>query len=205
MHSFSTIRWARYETARIHRRVQIANAWKGYCLLGSHIPDESHLLDVGCGSGYLGYFFQQYKRCSVVGVDIQNWLAQGVEPAFALADGRHLPFSRKSTDAVILSYILHHTPHKEMVIADACRVARHLVAILEDVPESRLDTVLQRLHYRFSPWSDNSETLCKACRHDEWMDLLSKFNARIQTFCLGRFAREPWLPMSRRAYLLYLT
>src|SRR5690242_140232 len=61
--------------------------------------DETRLLDIGAGAGYIGNYFR--NRCrSVVVVDRERNLAPEIDLEFYRADGIRLPFDNESFDLI---------------------------------------------------------------------------------------------------------
>jgi ubiquinone/menaquinone biosynthesis C-methylase UbiE len=108
-----------------------------------HLEAGMDVLDLGSGTGR-----------------ISRWLARraGIRPTLAdvvefgnrvggyryvrLEDPFRLPFEDRSFDAVLMLFVLHHVvawPDQERLVAEAARVARSRVVVIEDTPTSALD------------------------------------------------------------------
>ena len=78
-------------------------------LVRPHLTNESSLLGVGCGSGWVAATLAHQVSCPISTVDIGDF--RQVETAdFHVFDGLRLPFPDKQFDVVLFSFVLHHVP-----------------------------------------------------------------------------------------------
>ena len=105
------------------------------------------VLDVGTGAGFVARDLG--ARRPVAAVDIVD-VRRAEVPDFRLWDGLTLPFDRGAFDALLFVFVLHHVPdeRKAAVIAEARRVARRRILVLEDTPRMSLDWLVAELHGR---------------------------------------------------------
>lgn len=89
----------------------------------------SACLDVGGAEGHVTEALQATCRGWVVDPEAHR-------PGDVAACGEKLPFAANAVDTVLLSFVLHHTHDPRGVLAEALRVARHRVVILESVPRT---------------------------------------------------------------------
>jgi ubiquinone/menaquinone biosynthesis C-methylase UbiE len=73
------------------------------------IKEDSHILEVGCGTGVITAELNSFTKIKPIGMDIdlprvQQAAALHPEPAFACADGYALPFPSNSIDLVFSHY-----------------------------------------------------------------------------------------------------
>jgi SAM-dependent methyltransferase len=95
----------------------------------------ARVLDVGAGTGIFAEAFAG-QGLEVVGIDPNSELlsiARGHAPHASFLEGiaEKLPFEDKSFDLVFLGHVLHETDDRHAALAEARRVARLRVAILE--------------------------------------------------------------------------
>lgn len=124
------------------------------------IPGEK-FLDLGCGTGHVGKYVYLNNDQKVTLVDVcpkwgyvGEWLF-GMPCAKALAnqhglpytvyDGLKLPFDDGEFDTVALIAVLHHASNSGAVLAEATRVARRQLIILEDTPNTKTEKRLNRI------------------------------------------------------------
>jgi ubiquinone/menaquinone biosynthesis C-methylase UbiE len=97
------------------------------------------VLDVGTGTGLFAEAFAKAPTGSlkrVAGVDVRaDFLAQARDYAFGVdfreASAEDLPFADGSFDLVFLGHILHEARDPARALAEARRVAKHRVVLLE--------------------------------------------------------------------------
>ena len=96
-------------------------------------PDNARVLEVGCGTGVLTRTLARRPGVgSVVGVDPAPFLLERARKlagdlanvTFEEADGRALPFTDETFDAVVFDSTLSHVPGPERALAEAFRVLR---------------------------------------------------------------------------------
>jgi ubiquinone/menaquinone biosynthesis C-methylase UbiE len=111
-----------------------------------HLRAGMEVLDLGSGTGRISRWLARR-------VGIRPMLADVVEfgnrveglPYVRLEDPLRLPFDDRSFDAVMVLFVLHHVEawdDQERLVAEAARVARRRVVIIEDTPTSPVDRAL---------------------------------------------------------------
>lgn len=96
-----------------------------------YLPEEGNVLDLGCGRGDLTMALKAARpQVSFTGLDV---LPHPVRAGVALAvyDGEHVPYGDASFDWVMLITVLHHTDDYRLLLAEARRVARKGIIILD--------------------------------------------------------------------------
>lgn len=122
------------EKLRSKDRIQILEVDRVVELSLEDIQANS-ILDVGTGSAVFAEAFAK-KNLTVSGVDINEKMieaAQKFVPAakFKVGKAEQLPFSEDEFDVVFLGHVLHEAESIEEVLAEAKRVAKQRVIILE--------------------------------------------------------------------------
>jgi ubiquinone/menaquinone biosynthesis C-methylase UbiE len=112
--------------------------------IARHVTRGSDVLDVGCGDLRIGRALQQQTGARVQGVDVVD--QNCTDLPFRLYDGVRLPFADGSFDLVLFSFVLHHSEDQDTLLAEARRVSRSEVILLEDFYESSLGRVMTRAH-----------------------------------------------------------
>jgi ubiquinone/menaquinone biosynthesis C-methylase UbiE len=102
-------------------------------LTDAALPEGARVLEVGCGTGAITRFLAEWPGVrEAIGVDPSpvfvrraRELARGSgRLRFAVADGRGLPFSERSFDAVVLHTLLCHVREPDAVLREAMRILR---------------------------------------------------------------------------------
>lgn len=146
-------------------------------LIGGFLNDSKTILDIGTGSGGFAYFLSQ-KNFKVTPVDVVDKTVQNhIDPI--IYDGLHLPFEDKSFDASMLITVLHHCPNPEQVFAEAVRVSKTKIIVLEDVYSNKImkrltwfmDSLVN-MEFRGHPHSNKSDA--------QWEALFKKHNLKVK-------------------------
>jgi SAM-dependent methyltransferase len=119
--------------------------------LASLLPRGASVLDVGCGDGTIASLILQHRPdISIRGIDIlvRPETKVPVEPF----DGKQLPYGDKCFDVVSFIDVLHHTDDPTVLLKEATRVARMVVALKDHA----MDGVLAYQTLRFMDWVGNS-------------------------------------------------
>ncbi len=114
---------------RAERKLVAIEDW-----LPTELPSMK-LLDLGCGEGYVGLAAAQKFGANVVLADVIPM--NRTDLPWVEIDGRTVPFSDDSFDAVILYFVLHHAEDPKAVLGEAARVSRGSVIVVESVFETK--------------------------------------------------------------------
>lgn len=101
-----------------------------------HFPPAAHVLDVGCGTAWLGDCFPNY-----IGVDsspeaVQAAVDRGLRVALAdIADS--LPFEDEQFDGVVLKDVLEHLLNPVVVVREAYRVLKPGGCLFASSPDAQ--------------------------------------------------------------------
>ncbi len=133
------------------------------------LDDESTILDVGCGKGFMLHdFAQALPGVNLKGVDISDYAIanamETVKPFIVKADAKELPFEDKSFDLVISINTIHNLPIEECkkALTEIQRVSRRDSFVTVDAyrtPEEKK---------RMDAWNLTAQTYMHV---DEWKKL----------------------------------
>jgi ubiquinone/menaquinone biosynthesis C-methylase UbiE len=118
-------------SAERRERLQIDRV-VGYCLAASSVET---VLDVGTGTGLFAEAFQaqglkvRAVDCNQTIHDAAASLVPGVD--FRQASAEKLPFDKGQFDLVFMGHLLHETDDAAAAMAEAFRVSRRRLAVLE--------------------------------------------------------------------------
>src|SRR6266516_2847079 len=109
-----------------------------------HLRRGQPVLDLGAGTGRVSGWLARKTGALPVLADVVDYGNRRRDlPFLRMGDPCHVPADDRSFDVVMLLFALHHNPYEAQgkVLAEAARLARRLVIVMEDTPMSRLDHV----------------------------------------------------------------
>jgi ubiquinone/menaquinone biosynthesis C-methylase UbiE len=108
-----------------------------------HLEAGMDVLDLGSGTGRISRWLARRVGIHPTLADVVDFGNRvGGFPYVRLEDPLRLPFDDRSFDAVMMLFVLHHVAEwndQERLVAEAARVARRRVVIIEDTPTSAVD------------------------------------------------------------------
>lgn len=111
--------------------------------LAPHLERGMEVLDLGAGTGRISRWLAARAGIRPTLADVTEFDNRSAEFRYVrLEDPVSLPFPDGSFDAVLLLFVLHHIPawsDQERVVAEAARVTRRRILLIEDTPSSRLE------------------------------------------------------------------
>lgn len=137
------------------------------------LPGES-VLDYGAGTGLV-------SRWLAARAGIRPTLAELVEyrnrrrefPFLQMDDPFRVPAEDGSFDSVLLLFALHHNPYEAQgkVLAEAARLARRRLIVIEDTPMNRLDHVCNVFWDKVLNLRHGVPTPCTFRSAEEWQTI----------------------------------
>jgi SAM-dependent methyltransferase len=173
-------------------------------LLEPQLSGCGSFLDVGCGAGYVARDLAGHFPGEIATVDFRDCRAAET-PGFTTFDGIHLPFADDRFDLVALSFVLHHVPDvlKPLLLAEARRVARRRIFVLEDTPVSLLDRLVSWRHGRRFRRKIGSRADFGFLTADGWVRLFELLELRpTEVRTLSRWCRSYSQPFARTAFVI---
>jgi ubiquinone/menaquinone biosynthesis C-methylase UbiE len=104
--------------------------------VGSWLPAEGPLLDLGSGTGHLSARLERELGLEVVTADVSDMHVVG-RPPVLIGDGV-LPFEEGTFTAALLFFMLAYPNDPAAVLAEAARVTRGPIIIVQSVHSDRL-------------------------------------------------------------------
>ncbi|QLL09620.1 class I SAM-dependent methyltransferase [Mycobacterium vicinigordonae] len=170
-------------------------------MLGGLVSRGETVLDVGCETGHLCMYLADMYGVTATGIDVHD--ARTIPIDFQVFDGRSIPFEDNSFDSVVLSFVLHHCNDPMALIKECRRVARRTIIAFEDLPETRVEKMMTKVHiglfklaYRLEPagdyrtaleWlGDNSTEMVETPLPLDWFDVLYRVPHVMLTYQLGK-------------------
>lgn len=100
------------------------------------LPTEGRVLDLGSGTGHLSARLERELGLEVVTADVSDIHVVG--PAPVLIDDGVLPFEEKTFSAALLLFMLAYPNNPSDVLAEAARVTRGPIILVQSLHASRL-------------------------------------------------------------------
>ena len=101
-----------------------------------HFAPSARLLDVGCGTAWLGAHFEDYTGVDVSADAIEAARGRGLE-VFPIEVGQSLPFADASFDGVVLKDVLEHVGDPVPLVRDVRRVLRPGGRVFASSPDAQ--------------------------------------------------------------------
>jgi ubiquinone/menaquinone biosynthesis C-methylase UbiE len=201
----TTDRWR--NPPRFHSRDAERETAHTLSLLEPHLDGCASVLDIGCGSAYVAWQLAAVAGREVHAVDVADFRRVPL-PNFALFDGLHLPYPDGRFDLVVFSFVLHHVPdvYKPLLLAEARRVARRRVVVLEDTPETWLDRCFSWGHGEWFRRKVGNRVPFGFLSAAQWKRLFTVLRmepTHIQP--LSRWCRSALQPFARTVFVLDAT
>jgi SAM-dependent methyltransferase len=105
-------------------------------LVGAWLPTEGPVLDLGSGTGHLAARFEQELELEVITADVSDIHVVG-RPPVLIADGV-LPFEDGTFSAALLIFMLAYPNDPAGVLAEAARVTRGPIILVQSLHSGRL-------------------------------------------------------------------
>lgn len=184
---------------RERRRRKIGRAYDMAMEIARVLPHGSHVLDVGCGNGFISHHLGAMLGNRVTGIDLAETTDALID--YRQFDGRLFPLRDRSVDAVLFSYVLHHAQDLGAILSEVRRTLRDggLVVVYEDIPKRGWDQIVCGIHNR--KWRGRTGP-CTFRGEREWCDTFASAGFELcKTRPLSRW-RNLAHPVSRRFFVL---
>jgi ubiquinone/menaquinone biosynthesis C-methylase UbiE len=103
--------------------------------VGTWLPTEGPVLDLGSGTGHLSASLERELGLEVVTADVSDMHVAGPRPVL-IADGV-LPFEKGTFSAALLFFMLAYPDDPTVVLAEASRVTRGPIIVVQSLHATR--------------------------------------------------------------------
>jgi ubiquinone/menaquinone biosynthesis C-methylase UbiE len=111
--------------------------------LAPHLEPGAEVLDLGAGTGRIATWLARRAGIRPTLADVVDYDNRVPDfPFIHMADPLRVPAGDGSFDAVIMLFVFHHMERwedQERLAAEAARVTRRRLLVIEDTPTSRMD------------------------------------------------------------------
>lgn len=159
---------AHFENICSHKRDEnIIEGVRGF------LKGEKTILDVGCGNGRLAKKLQEKLGLEISGIDV--YLPEKPKIPVSLFDGKKIPFSDNSFDAVFLMDMLHHAENAFDIFSEAMRVAKKFVLIKDHFYENAVDSAALKIADFAGNFASGMPLTFNFKSKKEWREMLAGF------------------------------
>lgn len=118
-----------------------ASAEESLAKINNKIPNNSIVLDVGCGSGMLGQYLSQEKKCVVDGVDFDEAAIEICSPSYRFTAVKNLEvdlltdvFASKAYDYIVVADVIEHLVNPDKMLSELKKLIKPDGTIIFSVP-----------------------------------------------------------------------
>ena len=112
-------------------------------LIEEYVKEGDKLLDVGCGTGIVGEYFED--RCDVLGIDNSKAMLKLADIKTVLGSAEALPFEDKNFDVVISLTTLQNFNDVEKAVKEMERVCKRTLIVSMIKKSTKLNKVRKLL------------------------------------------------------------
>ncbi|HYT30745.1 MAG TPA: methyltransferase domain-containing protein [Actinomycetota bacterium] len=149
--------------------------------VGRRLVPGERVLDFGAGTGQLSRWLAARYGVRPVLADLVEYSnrRRGL-PFVKMDDPFHVPAEDRSFDAVLLLFALHHNRYEAQgkVLAEAARLFRRRLIVLEDTPLGTIDRAFNVLWDRALNLRHGVPTPCTFRGVDEWLGVFQEHGLR---------------------------
>ena len=142
----------------------------------SVVQPNSRIIDIGAGKGLLAQEMAQRFDARLTMVDVASY--NQTRLPLALCDSRQLAFADSSFDYAILSFVLHHCPQPETILAEALRVAREVI-VIENHVEGRMRGWITQAIDSWPSIQYGTPPCYFTKTRDEWVKWFGQFSVNV--------------------------
>ena len=189
------------QNRRIEQWVAALRAHWALRKLAPQLARGARVLNLGSGDGVVSEYIRRRFRSEVVDVDVSDMSLVREHPPIVY-DGKHLPFPAKSFDVVLILFVLHHCTDQEQVVAEAARVCRGRLLVMEDTYRNARDLAwLRMLHLYLDKMEGMPLAECRFRSPAGWAEMFSGSGLAVaKETCWPRYMGL--LPPGNRLFVL---
>ena len=150
-----------------------------------HLRSGERILDFGSGTGRLSRWLAGRVGVLPTGADLVEYGNRRRDvPFIRMDDPFHVQAEDRSFDAVLLLFALHHNPFEAQgkILAEAARLARRRLIVLEDTPMSPVDRVCNVFWDKVLNLRHGVPTPFTFRSVGEWIDVFAEHDLELEHF-----------------------
>jgi ubiquinone/menaquinone biosynthesis C-methylase UbiE len=142
--------------------------------VAAHVRPGQTILDYGAGTGLVSRWLAQRANVRPTLADLVEYSNRRRDlPFLRMADPFDVPADDRSFDVVLLLFALHHNPYEAQgkVLAEATRLTRERLIVIEDTPISRVDLACNTFWDKVLNLRHGVPTPCTFRPVEEWLPI----------------------------------
>ena len=153
-----------------------------------YLRSGDRILDYGAGTGLISGWLAERVGVSPTLADLVAYGNRRRDlPFIKMEDPFHVPAEDRAFDAVLLLFALHHNPYEAQgkVLAEAARLTRRRLIVMEDTPLNRLDHAANVFWDRLLNLRHGVPTPCSFRSPEEWLPIFLELGmeaAHVETY-----------------------
>ena len=146
--------------------IGLHRVWKAFTIASAHVLPGQKVLDIAGGTGDLAYAFAKQAgltgevwlsdiNSSMLGVGRDRLIDRGVLLPCVQLDAEQIPFPKNYFDLVTVSFGLRNMTHKDLALAEMCRVTKPggKTMVLEfSQPVDAIKPIYDLYSFKVLPW-----------------------------------------------------
>lgn len=174
-------------------KLQKKRAKKLVHLLGRFIKKGDNVLDLGMGDGLIAKQLQLNHDIKIMGLDVEDYNTTDIP--LVINNSKRLPFRDRQFDVVLIISVLHHADNFTSLLAEAKRICKRCIIILEDVYSNIIERMAIILTDALSNFLNPMNMPFNFRREREWLSIFNTLNLKL----LSKHQQEiPWFDWFQR-------
>lgn len=143
------------------------------------LPKTGSFIDIGCASGKMAEYIANQTGLEPTLLDVLDYNESNLQ--LQTYDGDKIPYKRNNFDVALLVFVLHHATDQVKLLAEAKRVTKKRLIVIEDTPTGWLEKrAWQRWDYLLNTGYHHDINQAHFSRSSqEWSEIFAKAGFKI--------------------------